>query len=92
MPLASNHPSFLHLQVLPKPFFVVKLQPGQEVPPCVLKDLTDDSGRFFSMTRTRDEISLVGESRAGMPEYCKNNSGWMCIKIAGPMEFSWCTF
>jgi hypothetical protein len=51
----------LHLQVLPEPFFV-----GQEIAPNVLKDLTEGGG-FFSITRTREDVSLVGEAYEGMP-------------------------
>lgn len=85
MPPPSNNPS-LHLQVLSEPFFVVQLQVGQEVPPCVLKDLTDGRGGFFSVTRTKDEVSLVGEAYKWMPKNYKEQSTWMCIKIQGPME------
>ncbi|KAF8808084.1 hypothetical protein BYT27DRAFT_7223824 [Phlegmacium glaucopus] len=87
MPPPSNS-SALHLQVLPEPFFVVQLQPGQEIAPSVLKDLTEGKGGFFSVTRTRDEISLVGEAYEGMPSSYEEQSTWMCIKIKGPMEHS----
>ncbi|TFK41858.1 ACT domain-containing protein [Crucibulum laeve] len=87
MPPPSSSSS-LHLQVLSEPFFVVQLQPGQEVPPCILKDLTGGKGGFFSVTRTKDEISLVGESYKWMPASYKEQSTWMCIKILGPMEHS----
>jgi hypothetical protein len=61
MPPPSNS-SALHLVVLSKPFFVVKLEPGQEITPCVIKDLTDGKGGFFSVTRTPEEVSVVGEA------------------------------
>ncbi|KAJ8523299.1 hypothetical protein ONZ45_g217 [Pleurotus djamor] len=83
---SRTHPA-LRLQVLPDRFFVVKLDPGQPVPPCIVKNLTEDNGRFFSLTRTNEELSLVGEASASMPDYCKQNSGWMGIKITGPMDF-----
>ena len=78
----------LHLVVLPEPFFVVQLQPGQEIAPCILKDLTSGKGDFFSVTRTKDEVSLVGEAYKWMPSSYKEQSTWMCIKIQGPMEHS----
>ncbi|KAF8167382.1 ACT domain-containing protein [Crassisporium funariophilum] len=87
MPPPSNS-SALHLLVLNEPFFVVQLQPGQEIAPCVLKDLTDGKGGFFSVTRTKDEVSLVGEAYKWMPASYKEQSTWMCIKIQGPMEHS----
>ncbi|KAF9055931.1 ACT domain-containing protein [Panaeolus papilionaceus] len=87
MPPPSSS-SALHLQVLPEPFFVVQLQPGQEIAPCVLKDLTSGKSGFFSVTRTKDEVSIVGESYKWMPASYKEQSTWMCIKIQGPMEHS----
>lgn len=84
MPPPSNTYA-LHLQVLPEPFFIVQLQ---EVAPSVLKDLTEGKGGFFSVTRTRDEISLVGEAYEGMPSSYREQSTWMCIKIEGPIEHS----
>jgi len=87
MPPPSNNPA-LHLLVLPEPFFVVKLQPGQEIAPCVIKDLTNGKGGFFSVTRTNEEVSVVGEAYKWMPSSYKEQSTWMCIKIQGPMEHS----
>lgn len=84
MPPPSNS-SALYLQVLPKPFFIVQLQ---EIVASVLKDLTEAKGGFFSVTRTRDEVSLVGEAYEGMPSSYEEQSTWMCIKIEGPMEHS----
>ncbi|KAF4611725.1 hypothetical protein D9613_004229 [Agrocybe pediades] len=87
MPPPSNSPA-LHLIVLPEPFFVVKLQPGQEIAPCILKDLTSGKGGFFSVTRTTEEVSIVGEAYKAMPASYKEQSTWMCIRIQGPMEHS----
>lgn len=87
MPPPSNSPS-LHLQALPEPFFVVQLHPGQNIAPDVLNDLTQGKGGFFSITRTRDEVSVVGEAYEGMPSSYREQSTWMCIKIEGPMEHS----
>ncbi|PPQ67920.1 hypothetical protein CVT25_000332 [Psilocybe cyanescens] len=87
MPPPSNSPA-LHLIVLPEPFFVVKLKPGEDIAPCVVKNLTNGKGGFFSVTRTQDEVSLVGETYKSMPSSYKEQSTWMCIKIQGPMEHS----
>ncbi|KAH9486291.1 Cytosolic arginine sensor for mTORC1 subunit 1 [Psilocybe cubensis] len=85
MPPPSNSPA-LNLIVLPEPFFVVKLQPGEEIPPCIFRDLTHGRGGFFSVTRTTEEVSLVGEAYKSMPASYKEQSTWMCIKVQGPME------
>lgn len=87
MPPPSNSAA-LHLIVLPEPFFVVKLKPGQEIAPCLIKDLTSGKGGFFSVTRTSEEVSVVGESYKWMPSSYKEQSTWMAIKIQGPMEHS----
>ena len=92
MPPPSNHTS-LHLQVLPKCFFVARLQAGVRLPPCVLRLFTDSDARgFFSVTRTSEEISLVGESHEWMPDSLKQYSRWRCIKVKGPMEHGRCFF
>ena len=89
MPPPSNSSAF-HLVTLPKPFFVVKLEPGQEIAlaPCVIKDLTGGEGSFFSVTRTTEEVSVVGEAYTLMPSSYRERSTWSCIKIQGPMEHS----
>jgi len=87
MPPPSSSSAF-HLVVFPKPFFVVKLEPGQEIAPCVIRDLTDGKSSFFSVTRTSEEVSVVGEAYTLMPSSYRERSTWSCIKIQGPMEHS----
>lgn len=87
MPPPSSSSAF-HLVVLPKPFFVVKLEPGQEIAPYVIKDLTGGKSSFFSVTRTTEEVSVVGEAYTLMPSSYREQSTWSCIKIQGPMEHS----
>ncbi|TFK70983.1 hypothetical protein BDN72DRAFT_765683 [Pluteus cervinus] len=87
MPPPSNDPC-LNLILLPKNFFVVQLQPDELLSQGILEAITHHTGRFFSITRTNDEISIVGEvwESPGMPEHFQSHSTWKCIKIAGPME------
>lgn len=47
---------------------------------------SDTSGRFLSITRTAEEISIVGEATAILAVDV-DDSKWRCINIAGPMEF-----
>ncbi|GLB35850.1 putative ACT domain containing protein [Lyophyllum shimeji] len=84
MPPPSNHPS-LYLQVQPGSFFVIKLPSDEGIPPWVLEELASTKS-FFSVTRTTEEISIVGESHETIPEHSKEFSTWTCIKIMGPME------
>lgn len=79
MPL-FDHPSLL-LEVLPGFFFVTKLEAGHDIP---VKDLQGDS-KFISITRTNEEISIVGEWREGMPD--SYDHSWKCIKMRGPLDF-----
>ncbi|KAF9041783.1 hypothetical protein BDZ89DRAFT_1060141 [Hymenopellis radicata] len=73
MPPPSDHPC-LHLSLLEKKFFVVKTEKLDAA--------------VFSITRTPEEISVAGEVYEGMSKTFEENSGWRCIKIAGPMEFN----
>ncbi|KAJ7847865.1 ACT domain-containing protein [Mycena leptocephala] len=81
-----DHPC-LYLHVLPGAFFVRKLEPAKLGD--TLKSLTENDGEgFLSITRTGEELSVVGQYREGMPEAYKELAGWRAIKIAGPMEFN----
>ena len=43
--------------------------------------------RFFSLTKTDDELSLVIETEQ-LPEHQYANSGWKAFEVCGPLEFS----
>jgi len=86
----SDHPC-LHLHVLPGAFFVRKLEPSQlkETLKSLIEDSGDDGSSFLSITRTNEELSVVGQYRDGYtPEAYKGPPGWRAFKIAGPMEFN----
>lgn len=51
-----------------------------------MRDLAEGKGGFFSVKRTRDEVSLIGEEE--MPSTYEQQSTWMCIKIERPLEHS----
>ncbi|KAK0465545.1 uncharacterized protein EV420DRAFT_1637669 [Desarmillaria tabescens] len=86
MPPPSDHPS-LHLTVLPNDFFVVQLK-HHEGDGDVLINLTSQPERFFSLTRTTEEVSVVGEIHKDLSQRYHDHSGWRCIRIAGPMKFN----
>lgn len=84
-PPPSDHPSF-RLCMLERPFKVVQLKPDDPIPEIYIRMLTEQvtaEGRFISLTRTNEEVSIVRE--------CSNveeaDAAWRCIKIAGPMDF-----
>lgn len=86
MPPPSEHEAF-HLALLPNIYFVKQLPTSAELPEHVLSLLNGPG--FFSITRTREEISIVGEITDN-PQVRSLSGGfgeWRCIKIAGPMEF-----
>lgn len=83
MPPPLSHPS-LHLSVLEKDFFVIK----KDTLNGDILDALKSAPGFFSVTRTAEEISIVGEAYTDMPQSFQENCTWVCIKIAGPMEHS----
>lgn len=86
MPPPTDHPAF-NLKVLPKTFFVKQLPSHEALSVEVLGALNSSHG-FFSITRTTEEISIVGEITESTPSSLDlSDGGWRCIQIAGPMNF-----
>ena len=86
MPPPFEHDAF-HLILLPNTYFMKQLPTSAELPEHVLSLLNGPG--FFSITRTPEEISIVGELTDN-PQVQSLSGGlgdWRCIKIAGPMEF-----
>jgi len=81
MPPPLNH-SCLELELLPQTFFVEQLPVEAGVPAAIANGLNAAQANpgIFSITRTGEEISVVGEAVG-------DDGEWKCIKIAGPMEF-----
>ncbi|KAI1784971.1 ACT domain-containing protein [Ganoderma leucocontextum] len=79
MTITRNHPS-LRLSVLPGVFYVRKTQ---EVPADVLRRIAEEPQTLLSITRTAEEISIVGQCTSEN----QAEGEWRCIKIAGPMPF-----
>lgn len=74
----------IRLQVFDKSFSVIRLAPGDKIPPWALEDQ-----QFSSISRTRDELSLVVEADKvpqGTPY--KVEGDWICLKVLGPLDFS----
>jgi hypothetical protein len=71
----------LTLDVLGDRFAISRLGGEAAVPPWAT------AGAFFSITRTRDEVSVVC-AEADVPEGTKSERGWRCLRVAGPIEFS----
>ena len=46
------------------------------------------SSEFYSVTKTKDEISVVTSQTDSNPVNCLSNRDWRIIKIEGPLDFS----
>ena len=72
----------LKLSILPQKYAVCRLDPNGHIPHWAL--LGDD---FISLTRTRDELSIVC-LQENVPPETKAERGWRCAKVDGPFDFS----
>lgn len=71
----------LKFRVLPGAFLVCRLPAEAQLPAWV------PAGALVSITRTRDELSIVcPEPNPLPPEKCE--PGWACLKLEGPFPFS----
>ncbi|KAF7303197.1 ACT-7 domain-containing protein [Mycena kentingensis (nom. inval.)] len=82
----SDHPC-LHIKCLDGAFFVAKLQPSELGSLFESVQAKDDGESFLSITRTDDELSVVGKLQEGTPARFRQFATWKAFKIAGPMEF-----
>lgn len=73
--------SSLHLQVLPQTLAVCRLPADADVPPWAV------AARFFSLTRTEDEMSVVCPD-VSVPAGVESEGGWQALKVQGPLDFS----
>ena len=71
----------LTLSVLGDSYAICKLSPAERVPERV------ERGEFWSVTKTRDELSIVC-AEADIPEAVRSDKGWRCLKVHGPLDFS----
>jgi hypothetical protein len=76
-----NHNN-LTLSLLPDNYSICRLGPEADIPPWAL------GGDFFSITRTEQELSLVC-SQGVVPDDVQCEKGWRCIRVVGPLDFSW---
>ncbi len=67
--------------MLPQSFAVCRLDPAACVPAWA------GAGPFVSITRTADELSVICPE-AAVPDGIVAASGWRCLKLEGPFDFS----
>jgi uncharacterized protein len=70
----------LHLLVLPETLAVCRLGPDAAMPDWAT------GGAFFSITRSREELSVVVEE-GRVPAGVMTEGGWRVLKVAGPISF-----
>jgi uncharacterized protein len=72
----------MSLTVLPERLAVCSVDKDQPIPMWAL-----ESGNFYSITRTRDELSIVSYEGV-VPVEVEAEKGWVAIKVDGPLEFN----
>jgi uncharacterized protein len=76
-------PLLLHLTLLPGRYAVCRLAAGEPLPAWAMA--TD--APLWSLTRTRDELSVVVEEAGVPPSVEKVEPGWRALALAGPIPF-----
>jgi hypothetical protein len=71
----------LAISVLEEPFAVCRLSPDSPIPDWAVK------GVFFSVTRTRDELSVV-LPEGHIPGGIAREGGWRCLRLGGPFDLT----
>lgn len=70
------------LRALPETLSVVRLPAGSSVPPWAT------AGRFFSVTRTAGELSVVCEAHLVPADAGNVEAGFRAMEVAGPLDFA----
>jgi hypothetical protein len=78
MAAATRH---LELSLLPERFAISRLAADSPVPDWATR------GPFYSLTRTRDELSIVTEL-SRVPAGIQSQPGWRALKVHGPFVLS----
>jgi uncharacterized protein len=76
----ADYPA-LSLSLLPDTLAVCRLAPAAAVPAWAW------TGEPASVTRTRDELSIVCGADA-VPQEVRSEDGWRCLKVDGPLDFA----
>ena len=82
MNLTEHKSMILNLIVLAKKYSVYKFKIESALPEWIY------SSDFYSITRTKDELSVVAIQNDPISEDIICSKDWRIIKIAGPLDFS----
>ncbi len=81
----------MRLDLLPGEFAVVRLDASAAVPAWLEPEsrisASAQPAEFLSITRTREELSIVCES-SRVPAEIAAERGYRCMKVEGPLDFS----
>jgi len=77
----NKTPLKLTLIILRETFTICRLDKDAPIPDWVFQ------GGLFSVTRTKDELSIVCPL-INVPEGIVCNQGWSCLKVKGPLDLS----
>ena len=69
------------LSILPDQFAICRLSPDDDIP------VWSRNEEFYSITRSRDELSIVCLSK-DVPENIRAECDWRALKVRGPLDFS----
>lgn len=70
-----------NLSILDDSFTIHRLPPNSEIPNQVYQS------RFYSISRSDEEMSIVCSSSVDLNSD-RSETGWSCIKLPGPLDFS----
>lgn len=73
----------MELDVHPTALAICRLDPSRAIPAWT----TGAAGPLVSVTRTRDELSIVAPEDA-VPRSVRSERGWRAMSVRGPLEFS----
>lgn len=71
----------LTLIILRETFAICRLDKDAPIPDWAFQ------GSLFSMTRTKDELSIVCQ-QINVPKGILSSQGWSCLKVKGPLDLS----
>ena len=72
----------LRLTIFQENYAICRLSPGAAFPHWLLK------AEFFSVTRTRDELSIVSVQDETVSDDTVSSRNWKVLKIEGPLDLS----
>jgi len=75
------------LLVLPGEYCICRLNADSQTPDWIALQ-PDGPVDFVSITRTRDELSIVCLSHLPQPDVTRRSDGWRCLRMAGSLDLA----